>query len=381
MIRLGGPVLGEAELRAIQAVLESGQLVQAAEVAAFETALGARLGAPTVAVSSGTAALHLALLALGVGADDIVVVPTFSWPATANVVAAVGAQAVFVDVDAHDYNLDPTQLEATLRRLAASADIRRRLKAVIVVHAFGAVGAIEDVQTVCARFEVPLIEDAACALGSTLNGLAPGSWGALGCFSFHPRKLVTTAEGGAVTCRDPEHLADLRARRNHGLDAAAGVADFVLPGLNYRMSEIHAALGRCQLERLDALLDRRRLQAAHYTRLLADSAIVPQRVRENCSHNVQSYVVALPTPHAAERDAAVAEMRARGFETTIGTWHIPMTRYFRDRYGYAPGDFPVTDQVFASTMTLPLTNGMSAEEQDATITTLRTVLRGLGVDA
>lgn len=382
MIRLGGPVLGLEELQAIEAVLNSGQLVQAREVAAFEGALAAYLGANTIAVSSGTAALHVALLALGIGPGDIVVVPTYSWPATANVVEALGARAMFVDIDEGDFNLDPEALVALLERLCNASESRGRVKAVIAVHAFGALGKVEAIETICARYEVPLIEDAACALGSRLGEHQPGNWGLLSCYSFHPRKLVTTAEGGAVTTRDEALQSRIKAWRNHGLDALATTGpEFILPGLNYRMSEIHAALGRCQLARLDDIVKTRRKQAGVYAAALSDSGVRWQQVRKDCYHNIQSYVVTLPYDDAHLRDALVALMREQKIETTIGTWHIPMTGYYRSRYNYQPGDFPVTDRVFASAMTLPLTHAMTEKEQVATIECLLTGLKKLKAQA
>ncbi len=377
MIRLGGPLLGEEELHAIRAVLASGQLVQAGEVAAFEAALSEYLGAPAVAVSSGTAALHLALLSMGIGPGDLVVVPAFSWPATANVVETVGAQPVFVDIDKNAFNLDPGALAATLERLCGTAETRRRLRAVIVVHAFGAIGDMAAVAALCKGYGVPLIEDAACALGSTQAGRKPGSWGEMACFSFHPRKLMTTAEGGAVVCSDPAQIARVKSLRNHGLDSLADMPDFILPGLNYRMSEVHAAIGRCQLARLEALVVQRRRQAEAYSALILPQGVLAQAVREDCRHNVQSYVVRLPVSDAGQRDKVIAKMRQRDIETTIGTWHIPLTSYYRRRYNYGVGDFSATDRVFSTALTLPLSAAITETEQQMVIAALSETLQAI----
>ncbi len=376
MIRLGGPSLGEKELQAVGRVLASGQLVQAAEVAGFETALAEHLGAPVVAVSSGTAALHLALLSLGVRAGDLVVVPTFSWPATANVVEMIGAQSVFVDIDPGDFNIDPDALDQTLARLRALKETSRRLRAVIVVHAFGAIGNMDHIGAICRNRDVPLIEDAACALGSTLGGRPPGSWGKIACLSFHPRKLLTTAEGGALICSDADCIARFNALRNHGLDPRSDVPSFVLPGLNYRMSEVHAAIGCCQLSRLSELINERRRLALSYQEKLTALGVQPQKVRTDCYHNIQSYVVTLPLSNAGQRDHVISDMRRRGIETTIGTWHIPLTTYYRTRYGYRHGDFPVTDSIFAQSLTLPLSAGMTESDQVMVVNALRNALSG-----
>ncbi len=375
MIRLGGPVLGEAELEAVRAVFRTGQLVQAEQVSAFEIALSDLLGTETVAVSSGTAALHLALVGLDVGPGDLVVVPAYSWPSTANVVELVGAEPVFVDIDGRDFNLDPKALAETLDSLAGNAESRRRLRAVIVVHAFGAIGDMETISGVCAQHGVPLIEDAACAVGSTMGGRQPGSWGEIGCFSFHPRKLLTTAEGGAVTCRDPARIARIRALRNHGLDPAGKSPNFILPGFNYRMSEVHAAIGRCQLERLGDLIEQRRHHADVYNAALRPFGVKPQEVRADCRHNVQSYVVRLPVSNTEQRDRVIAEMRNRDIETTIGTWHIPLTEYYRRHRNCAVGDFPVTDRVSSTTLTLPLSASLSEDDQKRVVVALEESLR------
>lgn len=366
MIRLGAPVLGDEELQAVKAVLATGQLVQAGEVAAFESELGGYLGKQAIAVSSGTAALHLALLTLGVGSNDLVVVPALSWPATANVVEAVGAQSVFVDVDPKSFDIDKAALERVLDRLCSTPGTRHRFKAVIVVHSFGAIGDMTATSELCRSAGVPLIEDAACAIGSRRGNRQPGSWGDLGCFSFHPRKLLTTGEGGAVTCGDSESEARLRALRNHGLGTQdSGRPAFVLPGLNYRMSEIHAAIGRRQLARLDGLVETRQRQAALYRSLLAPLGVKAQSVDSECVHNVQSFVARLPVRTAKDRDRIVAAMKEHDIETTIGTWHIPLTGYFASRYGYRQGDFPGTDQAFANSLTLPLGHEMTETDQRA----------------
>jgi dTDP-4-amino-4,6-dideoxygalactose transaminase len=376
MIRLGGPTLGEKELKAVERVLASGQLVQAAEVAGFETALAEHLGAPVVAVSSGTAALHLALLSLGVRAGDLVVVPTFSWPATANIVEVIGAQSVFVDIDPGDFNIDPDALDETLARLCKVKETSRRLCAVIVVHAFGAIGNMDRISAICRDRDVPLIEDAACALGSTLGGRPPGSWGKIACLSFHPRKLLTTAEGGALICSDADCIARLKTLRNHGLDPLSGTPSFVLPGLNYRMSEVHAAIGRCQLTRLAELVNERRRRAFFYNEKLPALGVKPQAVRPDCHHNLQSYVVTLPVSNSDQRNHVIDAMRLRDIETTIGTWHIPLTAYYRTRYGYHQGDFPITDRIFSQTLTLPLSVDMTEADQAMVISALGEALSG-----
>jgi len=377
MIRLAAPVIGEEEIRAVAEVLRSGQLVQAERVAAFERGLQGRLdGCDVVAVSSGTAALHVALLALDVRPGDLVVVPTYSWPATANVVAQSGADPVFVDIQEDTFNMDPRALAETLDRLMACEETARRVRAVIIVHGFGAMADMGPILSAVERYGLPVIEDAACALGASLDGRPAGTWGALGCFSLHPRKVVTTGEGGAVACRSASLRRRLRALRNHGLDPEGASPDFILPGLNYRMTEFQAAVGSCQLARLDELLAVRLRQARRYDQLLAPTGI---RAPATCPGSVptyQSYVTLLPVAGREVRDSVIPALRAQGIEVQIGTWHIPLTSYYRSRYGFRRGDFPVTDGVFDHALALPMAASMTEAEQERVVERLQATLGG-----
>jgi dTDP-4-amino-4,6-dideoxygalactose transaminase len=368
VIRLTVPDIEESDVDAVAEVLRSGYLVQGTHVRSFEERIAAITGARhAVAVSSGTAALHLALLALDIGAGDEVAVASYSWPATANVVALVGATAVFVDVDPRTGNIDPDALAAALRR-------RPGVRAVLPVHAFGCMADMAGVTQIAERHGAVVLEDAACALGAISRGRAAGTWGRLGCFSFHPRKAVTTGEGGAVTT-DDSMLADrLRALRNHGLDPNAPTPDFVMPGLNYRMTDFQGALGTAQLGKLDRVLERRRQLAGSYERLLDSTGIQPPVSPEPSAHVFQSYVVRLPAAAAQQRDGIIAWLRANGIESTIGTHHLPLTTYWRRVAGYKPGDFPGTDEVAASAITLPLHSRLTQDEQSEVVGALTRAL-------
>jgi dTDP-4-amino-4,6-dideoxygalactose transaminase len=379
VIRLTVPQLEADDFDAVRAVLETGQLVQGPRVAAFEREAARRAGAAHgVAVSSGTAALHLALLALGVRPGDLVVVTAYSWPATANAVELCGARPVFVDIEPDTYNLDPARLEEALRRLTAGPDAARHVRAVLPVHAFGQPADMTAVLACAGRYGLPVVEDAACALGATWDGRPAGSWGRLGCFSFHPRKAVTTGEGGLVTTDDPALAGRLRALRNHGQDPAAPGPDFILPGFNYRLTEFQAALGLTQLAKLDGILAARRERAARYDALLAPTPLAPPAVRPRAGAVYQSYVLRLPPEAADRRDAIVRGLRARGVEATLGTWHLPLTTYFRSRYGHRPGDFPMADAVFRSALTLPLHPRLTEPEQAFVVEQLLAELGGAG---
>jgi perosamine synthetase len=221
LIRLAVPSIDEEDLAAVRETLATGFLVQGRVVAEFERVIGEYVGVEhTVAVANCTAALHLSLLALGVGPGDEVAVSTLSWPASANVIVLCGAKPVFVDMEATTYNMDPAALE---QALAA----RPKIKVVLVVDAFGNMADLAAISAACDRHGVQLLEDAACSLGARVAGRNAGQWGAAGCFSFHPRKTITTGEGGAVTTKDEAFARQIRILRNHGLDPDAASPDFV----------------------------------------------------------------------------------------------------------------------------------------------------------
>lgn len=371
MIRLTIPAIDDAEISAASEVLRSGYLVQGKCVAAFEESLARMVGVKhAVAVSSGTAALHVALAAAGVGPGDCVVTTAYSWPATANVIELCGARPVFVDICRASYNLDCNELEDACRDGDARRHSLGRPKAILPVHAFGQPADMTAINEIAGRFGLTVIEDAACALGSRWDGRAAGAWGCLGCFSFHPRKSVTTGEGGAVTTDDDALANALRALRNHGLDPTASRSEFILPGYNYRLTEIGAAIGRVQLGKLPSLTEARRSRADDYTRLLSGTTVTAPAVSPNAVPNWQSYVALLPEAAAGDRAQIVASLHRAGIEATIGTWHIPMTQYYRTRYGYREGDFPVSDDVFRRTITLPLHHRLTADEQRTVVETL-----------
>ncbi|MDA7946909.1 MAG: DegT/DnrJ/EryC1/StrS family aminotransferase [Hyphomicrobiaceae bacterium] len=368
-IRLAIPDIDESDIEAVSVALRSGWLVQGANVAAFETELAKLLNQPyCVAVTSGTAALHASLIALGIQPGDIVIAPSFSWPATANVIDAIGAMTVFADIDSRTLSITPQTLEAAIR-IAKVEYADREIKAAIVVHPFGAIGCVDEIKKVCDENNLPLVEDAACAIGSSYDGKPAGSWGEIACLSFHPRKVVTTGEGGALLVRDKALARQLGAFRNHGLDPSVDQPTFYLPGLNYRMTEMQAACGCTQLAKLDRLIKVRRKKATLYKKLLESTGVQTQQFdAKRCQPNYQAYIVSLPDGFSAHN--VIPLMRARGIETSIGTWHIPLTAYFRGHYGYREGDFPGTDAAFSSTMALPLHTGLTEDDQNRVIDTL-----------
>ena len=374
MIRLTIPSIDEDDLQAVRETLASGFLVQGPRVAAFEEAVAEYVGSKhAVAVSNCTAALLLALMAIDVGPGDRVAVTTYSWPATANVIALCGAEPVFVEIEAGTFNMDPVALAKTL----GSSNV----KAIIPVHTFGGIADMPKLLAVAAQHGLPVIEDAACALGAELDGRRAGTWGLMGCFSFHPRKAITTGEGGMVTTDDAALVRRLRMLRNHGQDPEASSPDFVLPGHNLRRTEFQAALGGTQMRKVERIIGSRRDQAGRYDKLFQSTEMEPSRALFGSRHVYQSYVTLLPRNVAPRRPEIIAALKAQGIETTIGTYHLPLTTYFRHRGGYAVGDFPVTDDVAARAISLPMFEGLEFAQQEQVVAELLQLVRSMEVFA
>jgi dTDP-4-amino-4,6-dideoxygalactose transaminase len=340
-VRLAFPELGETELAEVRAVLESGALTMGPKVLELEQLVAAACGVEhAVAVSNGTAALHLAVLSLGIGEGDEVIVPAYTFPATANVVRLAGATPVLVDVDPATFNLDFA---------AVYEAVTPRTKAVLAVHLFGRPLDWEAIQSAVPP-EVLLLEDAAGALGARWRGMPCGGLGTMACLSFHPRKIVTTGEGGAVTTQDEELAASLRRLRNHGLDPTA---DIVEPSTNYRLSDILCAIGIPQLRRLDDLLAERARVAEGYSRRLAGVVDVPE-ADEGDTHGWQAYVIRLD-----RKEEALRTLRAEGIEVQIGTYALHRLSAYRDQ-----GPFPGADAAFDRALALPLHSRLTDDDLD-----------------
>jgi perosamine synthetase len=338
LIRLARPDVGAEEAKAVAEVLESGQLTMGPKVADFEAGLARACDVEhALVVSSGTAALHLAVLALDLGAGDEVLVPAYTFPATANVVAHAGATPVLVDVDPTTMNLDPEQ---------ARAAVTPRTRAVIAVHLFGRPLDWEALHESLPE-DVVLVEDAAGALGARRRGRPCGGLGRLGCLSFHPRKIVTTGEGGAVTTSDGELAQRIREMRDHGIDRR-GEFEIASPGLNYRLSDILCAVGIPQLERLEELLQARERLAAVYSERLAGLVELPS-ADEGDRHGRQAYVVQLD-----RRDEALAALRKDGIEAQIGTYALHRLGAYRGQ-----GPFPGADRCYERALALPFHTRLS----------------------
>jgi perosamine synthetase len=338
-IRLARPDVGEAELAAVGEVIATGQLTMGPKVEEFEAAVAGAVGtAHAAAVSSGTAALHLALLALEIGPGDEVIVPAYTFPATANAVELCGARAVLVDIDSDTFNLDPA---------AVAAAVTPRTRAVMAVHLFGRPVDWEVLQTAVPQ-DVALVEDAAGALGARYRGTPCGGLGVAACLSFHPRKIVTTGEGGAVTTDEAALDAAVRRFRHHGW---ATLGDMPEPGFNYRLPDLLCAIGIPQLARLEELLAARERVARWYTERLEHFVLTPSAA-DGDKHGWQAYVVQLD-----RRDEALAALRAAGIEAQIGTWALHRLEPYRSQ-----GAFPGADSAFERALALPFATSTTEAE-------------------
>jgi dTDP-4-amino-4,6-dideoxygalactose transaminase len=375
MIRLAAPSIEDDDLEAVREALASGFLVQGPRVARFERLVAERVGVKNaVATCNCTSALHLALLSLDVRPGDTCLVTAYSWVATANVIETCGARPVFVDIDPVTFNIDLNQLEQVLGRMMADRDSAPRVKAVLPVHAFGQMAEMDELNGICGRWNLPVVEDAACALGASLRGKGAGIGGTMGCFSFHPRKAITTGEGGMLVSNDDQLVRRVRALRNHGLDPDTASPDFIMPGYNYRMTEFQAALGAAQMKKLSRIIAARQQAALRYDQLLAGGPLQSPKVMAGASHVYQSYVTLLPTALASRRGEIIRRAKEAGIETQIGTVHMPLTTYYSGRYGYQRGDFPCTDAVSARSLTLPLFEKITAEEQGRVVETVLNII-------
>lgn len=358
-IRLMKPYLGYDEVEEdFRAIFESGIFTRGANVEALCRELSDYTGARhTFLTTSATTALWICLKLLGIGPGDEVAVSDFSFPATANVVEDLGATPIFVDVALDTYNMLAEDLEGK---------ISERTKAVIFVDALGNPSGLHAVKAICEAKGLPLIEDAACAIGSGEAGRRCGGIADLTCFSFHPRKLMSTGEGGAITTDRNEWADWLRVKLMHGADGLRGLGlDFVDYGYNFRLPELQAVMARKQLARLDEIVDRRIAIRGAFIAGLRPLGFEPQMVNSDVRYNVQSLVFRVP--EAVDRDRLSKALKARDIETTLGTYCLSGTTYFAKRYADVQ---PNAARLEATTITLPCYDGVPVERVTDAIASL-----------
>ncbi len=368
------PCLGEEEAQAAADAVRSGWVAQGPRVARFEQEFAALVGAGHgVAVSSCTTALHLALVVLEIGPGDEVIVPSFSFIATANAVRYVGATPVFADVDLSTGNLTVATIDAVRTP---------RTRAVIAVHQGGVPFDTAALRAAAHGWGLPLIEDAACAAGSTAYGRPVGAGSAISAWSFHPRKLLTTGEGGMVTVDDPEWAARLRRLREHGMNVSAAdrhvsaqpvLEAYLETAFNYRMTDIQAAVGLVQLGRLAELVRHRRALAARYHELLAGiEGLVPVRDPGYGETNFQSFWVLINPAYGTGRDEVLAELAAAGVSARRGIMAAHLEPAYAD---VTPGPLPVTERLTRDSLILPLHHALTEDDQDHIVGVLRKLAR------
>jgi perosamine synthetase len=366
-IQIALPSFGEEEWQALREPLTSGWVTQGPKVAAFERAFAARHGVErALATTSCTTGLHLILAALGVGPGDEVIVPSFTWVATANAVVYCGATPVIADVNRTTFNIDPAEVA---RRITG------KTKAVIAVHLFGLCADMDALRAVLPA-HVAIVEDAACAAGASYKGVSAGGLGVAAAFSFHPRKSITTGEGGMVTTNNAALAHGVDRLRNHGASISEeqrhqGPRPYLLPefnllGFNYRMTEFQGAVGLVQLGKLDSFVEERRRWANFYhERLSSLSWLRLPAAPQTGGHAWQAFVTSVdPATAPMTRNQIMEHLQSKGIATRPGTHAVHMLGYYREKFGLKPEDYPAARDCDANTVAIPLHNRMTADDYE-----------------
>jgi perosamine synthetase len=379
-------VFGEEEMLAVQKPLETGWVVQGRYVAEFERRFSEHTRAPfSIATSSCTTALHLAVAALGLKPGDEVIVPAFTWVATANVVEFMGATPIFCDVDLATFNIDITQVEPK---------VTPRTVGLIPVHLFGLCADMAPLLEIARKHNLWVLEDAACGFGGWYHGQHAGTFGEMGCFSFHPRKSITTGEGGMITTSREDLDSLTRSLRDHGASRSdlarhSGKAAFLLSeynhlGFNFRLTDIQGALGCAQMDRAEWILKERRRRAHFYDEMLAGTDwLVTPVVPEGYVHGYQAYVCLFrpEEPSLAKverlhnkRNGVMSRMEAHGVATRQGTHAAALQGFYRGKYNLTPEQFPNAYIADRLSLALPLYPQMTDEDQDFVVSELKQAL-------
>ncbi len=376
LIPVAKPFFTKEDEQAVASVVRSGWVLQGTKVEAFEKRIGAYVKSPyAVATSSATTAMHLGLLASGIGPGDEVLVPSFSFIASANCIVHAGATPVFVDIDPDTYNLDPKDV---------ARKITKKTRGILAVHQVGLAANLPELFRIARAAKIQLFEDCACALASTINGKHVGNWGTWGAFSFHPRKAITTAEGGVFVTANRSLAHTVSLLRAHGAsidvkkrDASKKVLfeSYPLIGYNLRMSDIHAALGLSQFTKLQTILASRQKTAKRYTEAFSGhSVIVPPFVPEGYFHTYQSYMIRLRAG-APLRDRLMQKLLDAGIATRRGIPSAHLETPYRKLYPRL--SLPHTQRASAETLTIPMYHGLTKEEQEYVIENILTLVSKL----
>jgi len=348
------PHITKAEKKYVLEVLDSGILSMGEKQEKFEQKFAAALKVKyAVAVSSGTAGLHLTLIAAGIGPGDEVITTPFSFVASGNAILYVGAKPVFVDIESTGFNMDPNKIETA---------ITKKTKAILVVHIFGQCAEMDPILAIAKKHKLKIVEDACESIGATYKGKHAGTFGESAVFAFYPNKQMTTGEGGMVTTNSKKIYELIKSLRNQGRSASSTWLDHERLGYNYRLDELSSAVGLAQIERIDFLLSERRKIAALYSKHLAkhgDLFEIPETLPSN-THTWFVYVVRLRNPQ--RRDALMAALKKKGIHTKPYLPSIHLLRFYREKYGYSKGNFPVSEAVSDSTLALPFYIGLGESD-------------------
>lgn len=359
------PYFDDAELQKVKECLDSRWVTQGPMTEQFEKLFMQKHGGDyAIAVCNCTAGLHMAMMALGITEGDEVLVPAYTWITSANCIEYVGAKAVLVDVN-ENFNLDHEKMEAA---------ITDRTKAVVVVHEFGRAAEMDEIMKIAERHQLRVIEDCACAIGTTYKGKPVGTFGDIGIFSFHPRKVITTGEGGMCITADETLAKKLDSLRNHGASVNTEDENFGKPfymgeydilGYNLRLSDIQAAVGVAQMDKLNQLLAERKACAEYYLELLknCDMIKLPENEKDY-GPTYQSFVILLKPGMEDTRNRVMIELQKEGIQTKQGTHAVHRLGYYREKYGIKAEDYPVAAYCEDSSITLPIFPGMTRENQE-----------------
>jgi perosamine synthetase len=382
--------LTEAEINSVLDPLRSGWLVQGPKVREFEEKWSSFTGSKhSIAVTSCTTALHLSLAALGFGPGDEAIVPAFTWISTANVVEHLGGRVVFCDIDLDIFNIDPEKIEAK---------ITAKTKAILPVHLFGLAADMEAINAIARQHKLWVVEDAACGFGSRYHGQHVGTQGTTGCFSFHPRKAITTGEGGMVTTQNDQLAEKIRRLRDHGaamsdLQRHLGARPYLLAdhpdaGYNQRMTDLQAALGSAQMDRATDIITERQRLASRYDQAFENLAWLQTPAQlHGYEHGYQSYPCLFQPDRAkaaarhskkaeikdinTERNLWMDQLQQQGISTRPATHAVHMLSFYQQKYGLQPEDFPNAFAANDCSISFPLFHGMTKAEQDFVIEQVR----------
>ena len=374
-MKITAPSFDEKEIKLLRQCLASGWVTQGPMTSEFENQVATLHSARfALATTSCSAALHLSTMALNLKSGDEVIIPAFTWVTSAHAAEYVGAKAVFVDVDPNTFNIDPSLIEQA---------ITPQTKAIVVVHLFGLAADMDPILKIAQKYNLAIIEDAACAIGATYKGTPVGAIGDIGCFSFHPRKIITTGEGGMLTTNHEDIAKRIQSLRNHGATGAIEdialqgpwtMSSFDILGYNLRLSDIQAAVGIAQLDKLKGLMQERRHAADTYFEFLKNvESLQLSNPKDllNQGHTYQSYVVKIRDGGVQKRNEIMQKLALHEIQTRPGTHSVPGLGYYKKKYNLLSEDFPIAKECEELTITLPIFPKITFGDQEKVCTIIK----------